>query len=270
MTYQCGLTVHASNLAKFTTTIIRSSKDSVDPDTIEVHRKNASFAKDGGAVCCYDSIIKFVEIITTYLMDFGATQTSKIPAVEVTELDIFGHHKQTWEADDPLSGSTPQTDLEVTKDDTKEDVVPTPTGTNMLDTGTQPLSTITMTEAFGDYNLTTDADLEAVNQVLSAYENTLLYKHNAEKLKSMTMRHKPILLTPTRPLYRKYEIRKVPAPCQFIDDYVFYGTHITAIDKGNKNNPLNPNIATTSISHIYVIKQYKYFEFNPWFDQRRM
>ncbi len=268
--YKFGLTVHASNKAKTMVTYLRTSKDSVDPATIEVHRKNASFAEDTGPCICYDSMIPQIQIIKNYQFDFGGMETAKLPSVLMRDMKIFGHHADCWTPADPLSGSTIATTFEVTSDTTKEDVVPTPTGTDLNDVGTQPLSTVTMAEAYTDYNLTTDADLEAVNQIIGPLRTVERYKTIANKAKSIRGRINSHRFSRQRPHYSSYELRASPKQVRFADEHLFYGEFIEAPDKANADQILNPAITTTDISHLYCKIDVEFMEWNKDFDQRRM
>ncbi len=265
-----GLTVHQSAGSRTTMPVIRSTKGSVDPDTIEVHKKNSSYAVDGGSVCCFDSIIPFYEEKTSYMLDYGAIQTSKIPAIQVHEMDIFGHHKSTWDAEDPLTSQAVSAELELLVDATNEDVIPDYDAADIPDAGIVPMSTVTDAEVFGDLSLTTNTAVEGTGLILTSLRDAKMFKHTAEKLKSMTSVKRPITLTPQNPLYTSTVIKKVPESCQFIDDFVGFFKHISLGYKGYSHSVLNPNIATTNISHVYFKKEINFWEFNPWFDQRRM
>ncbi len=269
-TYETGLTTHGTVNNRIIATLLRTSKISVDPSTIEVHRKNTSFAVDGGPLVCYDSIIPEIEIVKSYMMDYGAIQTSKLPALKLHLLKIFGHHKDSWDAIDPLSSSTPQTILEVTKDDTNEDVIPTFNGNDLPDAGNQPLSTVTGAEVFGDYGLTTDAKLEGVSAILSGLDDAIKYKVIANKLKSMTRHLRGPTLHPSKPLWTSYEKRFTPPQVQFADEDLFYAEMVELTGKSKEGSPLNPNISTTDISHVYVKYHVSFNEWNKDFDQRRM
>ncbi len=270
-TYYTGLTIHNTTQNSLLMTYLRTSKDTVDPDTIEVNPKNSSFVVDAGAVICFDSIVPEIEIKKSYVYDYGAQQTSKLGPLKLQTMKIFGHHKISWEADDPLSGSTVATILEVIKDATKEDVVPVVNGTKLLNASIQEVSTITMTEAaIADYNLTTTNILEGSTEILRALRDTEQYKIIGPKIKTMHAPIREYILSPQRPVHKIYEKRMVPKQAQFADDYVYYGELITLPDKTSDSQICNNAISTTAISHIFIKHDISFIEFNPYFDQRRM
>ncbi len=268
--YYGGLSAYQTTHGKTTLTLLRTSKISVDPSTIEVHPKNSSFAVDAGPLVCYDSLIPEIEITKSYSFDYGAIQTNKLPALTLRRMKIFGHHKDTWDAIDPLSSSTTASILEVTKDDTNEDCTPTNSGTNLYDTGTQPLSTITGAEVFGDYNLTGDADLESTSDVMRSLKDAEHYKVNGNKLKSMTRYLPNVTLTSTRPLHLSYERQRVPVQANFADEDLYYAEHLSLYGVAEQESILNKAITTTGISHIFFNYHVRFNEWNKDFDQRRM
>ncbi len=268
--YKFGLSINSGSVDATTLTFLRTSKISVDPSTIEVHRKNSSFAVDAGPLVCYDSIIPQIEIVKSFQYDYGAIQTNKIPAVLLRTMKFYGHHKDTWDAIDPLSSSTPQTVFNVTKDDTNEDVIPTFDANNLIDGGDHPLSTVTGAEVFGDYGLTADATMEHVARVIPMLDDAEQYKIIANKLKTMHDGRKTMILSPTRSSRRIYERRFVPKQAQFADEDMYYGEHVDLPAKSEQGQITNDNIATTAITHVWCDYKIRFNEWNKDFDQRRM
>ncbi len=268
--YETGLSINDGTYDSTMFTYLRTSKISVDPSTIEVHRKNASFSVDAGPLICYDSIVPEIEIIKSYVYDYGAKETSKLGALLLQTLKIFGHHKDTWDAIDPLSASTPQTIFEVVKDDTNEDVIPVFGGNKMKDGLGQPLSDITGAEVYGDYGLTTNALIENVSNVLNSLDTAEHYKIIANKLKTMHGPRQNYIMSPQRPAVRIYEKRRTPKQVSFADEDLFYGEFLDTPIKSNSRQITNTNISTTAISHVFVRHKVRFNEWNKDFDQRRM
>ncbi len=269
--YTFGLSIHSGTFDSTNLTFLRTSKISVDPSTIEVHRKNASFAVDAGPLICYDSIVPEIEIIKSYQFDFAAMVTDKIPALLLQTLRMFGHHKDSWDAIDPLSSHTPQTVLELTKDDTNEDVIPTFDSNNLPDAGNQPLSTVTGAEVFGDYGLTTNAVLEATTAVLNTLNDSEQYEVIANKLKSMHGPRVTKILSAQHPSQRIYERRSTPKQVQFADEDLWYGEHVDLPSKADIRQITNEAVATAAASsHVFCKYHVRFNEWNKDFDQRRM
>jgi len=207
-----GFGLDFSNVSKAGTTLtyLRTSKDSVNPETIEVNTKNANFAVDGGPVICYDSIVNQIMIKKQFIFTKHAHVTDQIPRIVVKTMKIIGAHEDSWTPADELTGDDIGTLLKLTDDATKEDVTPTFNGTDLGNASNHPLSTVTMPEAFGDYNLTTDSKLEGINHNVDNIFKAEHYYTNGGKLKSLHRSLQSYHMSQNKRYHTIYEKRFVP------------------------------------------------------------
>jgi len=251
-------------------TYLRTSKDSVDPETIEVHRKNTNFAVDGGPVICYDSIVNKMLITKRFVFTKHAHVTDQIPRIHISTMKIMGAHEDSWTPADELTTTDTASILQVTDDATKEDVTPTFNGTKLNNANNQPLSTVTMPEAFGDYNLTTSAVLEGVANNFALIRNAEHFYTNGGKLKTLHKNIKSINLSQNKRFHNVFESKFLPSIVRTGIESLFFGEAIE-MPNGNQTNSFHdPAHNPTAGNHIYVAVDVIFNEWNKKFEQSRM
>ncbi len=251
-------------------TYLRTSKDAVNPETIEVHPKNTNFAVDGGPVVCYDSIVNQIMINKKFVFTKHAHVTDQIPKIPVQTMKIIGSREDSWTPADELTTNDVATILLLTDDVTKEDVTPTFSGVDLGNAGNQPLSTVTMPEVFGDYNLTTNAVLESVafdvNQVFRAEH----YYTNGGKVKSLHRPVKSFTLSQNKRYHNEYEKRFVPQRVRrAVESLIFSEVVHVAIDADGRSAHDVAHVATAG-NHVWCFTEVQFNEWNKKFEQARV
>jgi len=268
--YSFGLDFSTTTKNSTMLTYLRTSKDSVDPETIEVNTKNSNFAVDGGPVICYDSIVNVIMISKRVVFTKHAHVTDQIPKIMLQTMKIIGAHEDSWTPADELTSTDIGTLLQITDDATKEDVVPTFNGTKMNNGGNQPLSTVTMSEAFGDYNLTTNQVLEGVTNNLNLLFTAEHYYTNGGKLKSL---HRPIQtlnFSQNKRYHNTFEKRFVPQRVRRGIESLYFGEAIHMVAGTSPRSFHDQAHAPTTGNHLYAFIDVQFNEWNKKFEQSRM
>ncbi len=221
--YQWGLDLTAATKDSFLATYMRTSKNSSDPATIEVNNRNTNFVVDIGPLICEESIVQKMTIAKTTTMTKLARVTDNLHAITVMNGMMKGVFADTWSPADELTTTKIEDIVEVTDEATNMDVVPKHTGTDLSDEGDQPLSNVTATEVFGDYNLTTNANLEGVDFNLKTYRDALRYYTIAGKLRTVMPFLKRRILTYRMPSFTSFQTKFIPKQFRFGRRDLFIG-----------------------------------------------
>ncbi len=182
--YDFGL--HAENNAKDSTiaTILRTSKAAIAMEDKPVNPAHGSFAEDAGPLIFNSSIVPKISLRMSAHITGPAANATTYPLKQLlfNWAPIYGAFKDDWTASDIKTGVKISDIVEVLIDtSTNDDVTPLFASAGSL-VGTQPLSTVTDSEAFGDYNLTTNADMEGVAFDKALYFDARSYYSNSAKL----------------------------------------------------------------------------------------
>lgn len=167
---------------------MRTTNASNDPTTIEVNPKNSAFAVDTGAVICEDSIVQKISLVKSAMLNETSRETEKILAIKYYHTNIMGVFEDSWTPKDEKTNLEVEDILEVTRIAAQMDVIPKFNATNLSGTSTQPFSTVTMTEVFGDYTLSGNADSEGVTFDLDTYFNSKKFFTNGGKVTAASPR----------------------------------------------------------------------------------
>ncbi len=268
--YYFGLDFSSSTKNRTMLTYLRTSKDSVNPETIEVNPKNANFVVDGGPVVCFDSIVNTIMITKRFVFTKHAHVTDQIPRIKLMTMKILGAHEDSWTPADELTTTDIAALLKITDDSTKEDVTPTFNGTDLNNTGNQPLSNVTMPEAFGDYNLTTDAKLEGVANDFNAIFKAQQYYTNGGKLKTLHRNVETISLSQNKRYHNTYEKRFVPNFVRRGIESLYFGEAIDMPIYSSSRSFHDLAHTATAGNHIFAGADIQFIEWNKKFEQARM
>ncbi len=257
---------------KYMMTFLRTSLDSVDPKTIEVNPRNSAFAADTGPVICYDSIVQMMTISQDIMMTEQAL-TDGIQAMAVYDWNIHGAFEDSWTPADEKTTTTIAQLLHVTSDTTKEDVVPETVSTDMIGSDV-PVSTVTMPEVFGDYNLSTDltpqntsAQVDMVDEIFDAKQ----YYTNGAKLNSlMGTMNRTILNKQTRTHASKFEKRFTPRNVRFGNPHLYFGRQYHVPISISKSQLTEFDMVFAGTRHVAISIRVRFNEWNPDFNQARM
>jgi len=265
--YEFGLDSAGSTRNATMATYLRTSKISNDPSTIEVNPRNAAFAVDTGALICEESIVQKMTINKTIAM--SAAFAAQVPAVTIQNLVIAGCFEDSWSPADERSGATVESIIEVTDEPTTNmDVTPKWTATALAKEEDQPFSTITGTENFTEYNMSSST-MKSVAWNTKAYFDARKFYTNGNKMASVAPILKTRILNSKKQTYIRESGQKfVPKQCQFgrRDNYFGEMFHVPFFSDPEQiiDSFTTPSSAANVIYEIIV----SFNEWNPLFDQK--
>ncbi len=267
--YQASLNIVTDIVRSTMFTYLRTTKDSNDPSTIEVNPRNAAFATDTGAVICEDSIVQKMNIVKMYGMTEGARETENYTAVKFYHTNIMGVFEDSWTPKDEKTSLEVEDILEVTRDATKMDVTPKFSGTKLTGSLLQPVSTVTMAEAFGDYNLNTNLTMEGVAFDLDTYFNKRFYT-NGGKVNAASPRMNSTILNVSRGgIKTSSETKFLPKRMRFGRRDLYFGElyHLPKYTEASQILDHSQVPANAALVYMKVIVSFN--EWNTEFDQKR-
>ncbi len=261
----CNLVTKNSTMESY----IRCTRSAITPEAIEVNPKNAAFAKETGAAVAAGSQVEKMSVFTTLSLTEAAIDTDGIKALRVYYQNIHGAFPETWDAKDRITTTTIAQILEVTADDTDDDVTPTFVS-DLTTEQDHPFSTVHFNEAFGDLNLNVDAKMEALVFDMDEYWDAIRFFGNGGKLKSITGPIRSVTLTRNRPTVRIFGSKFVPKNVQFGNQQTYFGRRYTCPVKTDPHQILSDAHATTNVGHVLINTIVRYNEWNKSFDQTRI
>ncbi len=252
-----------------TLTYLRNSIDTVNPETIMVNPRHASYAIDTGPCVCSDSLVEFMTIQKTYTMGGIPMNTDNIPAIACRDMKIFGCWEDNWTPTDEDTGASIASILNLTSDLTKEDVVPLVAGSKTAGLAPQPLSTITMAEVFGDYNLTTNSNMEVVAWNEQQIYNALHFFTNGAKLKTTIGQLRRYILSRNRTHASIFQRMRVPRKCFSSQPHLYFGDMFSVPAKTDIDQVTIDDVGSTAGDVIQAKVIVRFDEWNKAFDQSR-
>ena len=207
-------------------TMMRTTKGSNDPATIEVNPRNSNFAVDAGSVICYDSIVQKLTMSLDFTLSEHAIDTDGIKALGLYYFTIAGAWEDSWTpADEGVTTNTIADLLEITSEaTTNDDVTPTFNGNDLSATSTHPLSTVTMSEAFGDLNLSGANNIEGITFDQDQIYDAKQYYTNGGKLNTLMGHIHKVVLTENRPHKHVMISKFVPRKVRYGNPHLYFGT----------------------------------------------
>ncbi len=185
--YSFGLSAATGSKNSAWVTLVRNDNlcTQANAKTILVNPKNTSVDVETGPVCTPMSIIQNIKVI----ISLKKSETNNINApLKIQWTPFFASFKEKYEAADIDTGVTVASVMQLTKDDTNEDIVPL--STNKLSVvgnsdKSHPLSTVNLAEAFDThYNMTTNATMEDTPFNTESFHSLLTMGSNRGALKA--------------------------------------------------------------------------------------
>ncbi len=262
--------------------LVMSSKDmaSDDPETIKVNPHNTAFVQDAGPLVRQMSIIDRMTISLKFTMTGFCRQLAETAAGVFTGDDvnvlnflwrpIFNVYPEKMDAADDDTGDTVAAILSMTKDATNEDI--TALTTNKLVTNgpsdvALPMSTVNDIQVFGDYNMTTNTNMEDHVWDEDLLQEALRRYTNKGALRSCLGRTRHVTLTRQRPFKNFYINKFVPNAIRRVQPYGFFGIQVhLPLDTHVSQHFLSAD-ATNSNAHLGVKMITNYHEWNVEHDQ---
>ncbi len=271
--YSIGLRADSSQLNKSMMTFLRTTLDSVDPATINVNPRNSAFAVETSPTICFDSIIQMMTITQSIFLSEAAIATDKINQFAFYDWNIHGAFEDSWTPADEKTTTTIAQLLHVTSDTTKEDVVPEVNGVKITGKD-QPVSNkVFPTEAFGDYNLTTNKvpegttdDFDMIDEIFDAKQ----YYTNGGKLNSLMGKINKTILTNHKRQSLRFEKRFTPKNVRFGNPHLFFGRQLYLPKVDEKGQLMIQGGTVGAAPQVGIKTNVRFNEWNPDFDQSRM
>ncbi len=226
--YSFGLGLEAENKQATICTLVKNYKGADLPSTTVVNPHNPDFVTESGAICAPMSIITNLKLSMSFSITEQALETDGHFQIKFNWMPIFFSFPEKLDAADEQTTTTVASLLNLTKDATQEDVIPTWSTTDLNVTApsakNHPLSTVNLTEvATTHIGLTTDAKMESVVFDRTAFLDAMRYYTNKGALKACVGRTRHEILTRNR-LFKNTFIKKfVPRPIRRIVPYSWFG-----------------------------------------------
>ncbi len=270
--------------------IVMSSLDMAGgPGTIVVNPHNTSFVEDDGPLVRQMSIIDRMRIslkfnMTHYCADthetagtYGANgQTDgtftgdNIPVLKFLWRPIFNVYPEKLDAADDDTGTTVAAILALTKDATQEDIVPLTT--NKLST-TGPAerilgaSTVNDVQVFGDFNMTTNLQMEDHVFDEDLLQTALRRYTNKGALRSCLGRTRHVTLTRNRPFKNFFLDKFVPNAIRRVQPYGFFAIQVHLPIQSQVDQVFQSFAGSNSVPHLGIQMIANYHEWNVEHDQ---
>ncbi len=233
-----GLSAKTATMNSALMLMVHSSNDMVGaPSTIIVNPHNPDYVEDTGPLVRQMSIIDRLKISMTFNMtslcaDRNETASAAWTGDGITHIHllwrpIFFSFPEKLDAADEKTTTTVAAILALTKDASKEDVVPLTT-TKLPAGGTpsevvMPSSIINDVQVFGDYNMTTNLEMEEHVWDETLFQTALRKYTNKGALKACVGRTRHVHLTRERPFKKFFIDKPVPSAIRRVLPYGFFG-----------------------------------------------
>jgi len=280
-----GLGLKAATYNSAMMILIHSSNEmDVAADTIQVNPHNTAYETDAGPLVRQMSIIDKLRLSIRFNMTQNCNDTahtSGLSGAEVFTGDGINHLRFFWrpvffsfpeklDAADDDTGTTVAAILGLTKDATFEDVVPITTG-KLPATGpselAMPVSTVNAVQVFGDFNMTTNTEMEDYVFDETLFQEAIRRYTNKGALKACVGRTRHVNLTKARPFKNFFIDKFVPRSIRRIQPYSFFGIQVylaTTLEIDSSYSSIDP---TTGLAHLGVKAVCTYHEWNAEHDQ---
>ncbi len=265
--YSFGLNIGAATQNSAYATLIRHTSDNPTggASVIEVNPHNSNYKSETGAAVQKMSIIDRMRLSINFNMTSGAA-TDGLEHIKLLWRPIAFSFPEKLDAADDVTSTTVQTILQLTKDATFEDIVPV-TATKLPVAGgselSQPMSTENVAvEDFTDYNMTTDASMEATAWDEDLFQDAVIRYTNKGALKACVGRTRHINLTKQRPIARFFFNKFVPRSVRRIQEYSFMAILVHLPLTGDITQSYLSANTTGAIAHIGCKILARYHEWN--------
>ncbi len=268
--YTFGLSTKGGTLNTTIVPLVKSYKTTVDPSTIQVNNHNSLFQVETGAVCQRDSIINDFSLYQQFNLTDSAMTTNNYESLSIFVTPIFFSFREKLDSADMETTTTLLSLLNLTADDTQEDVVPTFTvGADLTSSGTYPYSSVNLVETKTEAGLDTGDTFEGVafNQITES--SAKAFYTNKGALKSILGNTRRYDLRRTRPVFRSFVKRPVPKSIRTMMEFGFFAMRYHVPLYNDVNNPLTTQGVTTSLADVGVTGFCKFHEWNKDFDQSK-
>ncbi len=224
--YSFGLSAASATQNSTWVTLVRSDKLSTNTNakTILVNPRNTNVDLETGPLCHDMSIIQNMQIIISCVK--SATNNGGFP-FKFSWTPFFCTFGEKYDAVDDDTGTTVASIMQLTKDDTNEDIVPLSTNKLPVDGNSDkshPLSTVNLAEsALTHYNMTTNATMEDTPFNMENFLLLLNRGSNRGALKSCLGQTRRATLDEDHDTKTYFLKKSVPRPIRRIMPFTFFG-----------------------------------------------
>ncbi len=252
--------------------IFRASEKALLVEDVEVNPQHASYKEDAGCTVFMGSIVPRISVTITAQLDQLAFETDSIEHMNFKWMPIYTAFLSSLDAqNDGSPASDIETILELNHGTNNKEVTPLYDGNDLqgtASTGSIPLSDVTDSdEAFTDWNLTTDALLEAVAFDEQAFWDAKAHYTNKGMLNKVTGRFTNVTLDYHRRPY-VYSSNNFTNPIvKRGNPYTFCGILFHLPQAGEFGQLCGDSDVSSSIAHIRIGVRVRFEEWNNAFDQ---
>ncbi len=272
-TYGVGLSMATATMNSCYLTLVKNYTPVTDATTIDVNPHHPNFVKDAGTICQPMSIIDRLTLTIRFNLTEMAKDTDKLGAVKFQWTPIFFSFPEKLDAADDKTTTTVAAILNLTKNATNEDVIPTLTATKLPIDGlgdlSQPLSTVNLAEvATTHLGMTTDATMQGVAHNSETFGDALRYYTNKGALKACMGRTRFETLTENRPNKAIFIKKFVPRPVRRMVPYAYFGILIHVPIASDEQQYYQGESITGSKAHLGIRLSCRYHEWHNDFNQK--
>ncbi len=262
-------TLQAENEAKNSTifTLLRTSEAALDVENVEVNPRHPNFAEDGGPLIHLGSIVPKISMRLSVSLTKGAIETDALRTVRFNWLPIYIAFLDSLDAEDSKLAIDIENILELQHDTGNKDTYPLFSGTK-LGVGSQPLSTVPVAEAFGDYGLSVSSVMESVAFASATYFDCKQYMTNRGMLNKVTGKYTSVMISRDKPYIYTSNNFTYPSVKRG-NEYTFCGI-LVHCEQGSSGRQPFLSTDTSVIDHLLVQCDVRYDEWNSQFEQAQM
>ncbi len=245
--------------------IIRQSELAFDIEGVEVNPSHANFAEETGATVAPKSIIPKINFSMNIAMSKISYVTDLTPAMRVSFMPIYTAFEESLTAKDEKTAVEVEDILELTHGTTDKEVVPLYSAADV--SGLMPLGTVVdPNEAFGDWGLTGNANLESVAFDTELFFDALHYYSNSGMLKKSIGRWTTVTILKDRPFFFSSNNFTLPM-IKRANPYTFCGMLVHVPQSDSFDQLTRVGDTTAAGAGVNVQCRIRYDEWNPNFDQ---
>ncbi len=274
--YAFGLSCVTGTLNTALATIVMHTTDiDVVADQIVVNPHNTGFVEETGPICQKMSILDRMRISINFNLTENAHEKREtasgvftgdgIQSLHFLWRPIFFSFPEKLQATDDDTGTSVETILALTSDDTNEDVVPLTT-VDLPATGSselpQPISNINAVQVFGDYNQTTNLNLEEHVWDEDLFQQALRHFTNKGALKACVGRTRHVTLTKNKPYMNFYMDKFLPRAIRRIVDRTYLGIQVHVPLTTEHGQKYHASTLTANVAHLGTKILALYHEWN--------
>ncbi len=243
--------------------ILRNSWESVNIEAVEVNPRHGNFAEETGMSCFTGSIVPKINFTMSCFIPEAAIATG-VRHINFKYMPIYFAFADSYDAFDEKTNVDVEAILEMSHDTTQADATPI-YAAKTFSPGNLPLNTITQTEVYGDWGLTTDVTYEGIALDEDLMFKAIQYYTNGSKLKMAMGQIRTAQVRQDRPFFFKSNNFTYPT-VKRMNPFTYCGMHVW-VPQANSTGQSLLDSEITDIEHLHFNYRCSFDEWNPNFDQ---